>query len=193
MVSKLIPKRIPRFAMWSEKLVGKLSKKQYRDAYVADHVKRWIALQIRTLRESRNWPQQELGDQMGTPQSNISRIEDPDYGQMSLQTLFDLASAFDVALVVKFVDYRSFLVQSRNLSPEAMAADSFSSAAITPQQYPVDTDANIASAAPGRTIELADTTLPVLFVDADISESMLSAISQSMHLNASAPLSGYPQ
>ena len=149
--------------MWSSRLVRKLSRKAYRNEYVASHVRTWIALQVRRLRESRNWSQEDLGDRTNKPQSNISRIEDPDYGKLSLQTLFDLATAFDVALVVKFVDYRSFLVQSRNLGPGAMSVDSFSATAIAPQQYLDESGADAVPAILASIFDFEDATETVKF------------------------------
>lgn len=120
-------------ATWTKRLADKLQTKGYRDAYVASHVRRWIAYQVRTLREERELSQAELADLMNTKQSNICRIESPDYGRLSLQTLLQLASKFDVALVVKFVDYATFLAQSRDVSSEAMVADSFDRKALEPR------------------------------------------------------------
>ena len=136
-------------ATWTKRLADKLEKKGYRDAYVASHVGRWIAYQVQTLREQRGWSQSELGERMGTSQSNICRIENPDYGRLSQQTLLQLASNFDVALVVMFVDYPTFLEQSRDVSPEAMAAEGFDRKALEPQvlELPVTEETRSAFAA----------------------------------------------
>jgi transcriptional regulator with XRE-family HTH domain len=111
---------------WTDRLVGKLKNREYRDAFVAEGVKAWVARQIRTLREQRKLSQGDLGALCDKLQSAISRLEDPDYGQMSLQTLLELASAFDVALVVKFVDYPTFLRETKDMSTINMHVDSFS-------------------------------------------------------------------
>jgi hypothetical protein len=44
------------FAIFSigKKLFDKLRKKSYRDSYVAEHVRRGIAYQIRALRDARH-------------------------------------------------------------------------------------------------------------------------------------------
>ena len=115
---------------WSEKLVAKLSDKAYRVAYVQQHVKTWIAYQIRALRDQRGWNQGKLAAEMQKPQSVVSRIEDPDYGKLTLQTLFEVASAFDVAVVITFVDYKTFLAKSRNVSRSEMRVASFSAASL---------------------------------------------------------------
>src|SRR6266511_3959504 len=82
-----------------------LKSKEYRDAYVLEHIKNGVAFQIRTLREDRDWTQGDLGDAMGKPRNVISRIEDPNYGKTTLTTLREVAAAFDVGLLVKFVPF----------------------------------------------------------------------------------------
>jgi ribosome-binding protein aMBF1 (putative translation factor) len=104
----------------------KLENKDYRAAYVASHTRRWIAHQIRALREmpERNWKQGDLAKAMDRPQSVVSRLEDPSYGKMTINTLLEVAKAFDVALLVRFVDYNKFLTETRDVSESAMKVDS---------------------------------------------------------------------
>jgi transcriptional regulator with XRE-family HTH domain len=116
---------------WTDRLIGKLKNREYRDSFVAEGVKNWIARQIRSLREQRKLSQGDLGDLCGKPQSAISRLEDPDYGQMSLQTLLEVASAFDVALSVKFVDYPTFLRETKDASTANMSVASFNESAFS--------------------------------------------------------------
>lgn len=110
---------------WSEKFVSKLANKDYRHAYMKEGVRSWIARQVRILREQRGWSQEDLGHETNKPQSAISRIEDPDYGRLSLQTLFDLASAYDVGILVQFVTWDDWLSRMDDVSIEAMQKDSF--------------------------------------------------------------------
>lgn len=113
------------FFPWTERLVKKLSRPDYRHEYVAEGVKTWIARQIRALRDQRNWSQGDLGERMDKPQSAISRIEDPDYGKLSLQTLLEVARAYDVGLVVKFVDYPTFLRETKAMDSGSLTVPSF--------------------------------------------------------------------
>ena len=110
---------------WSEKLVSKLSEREYRHAYMIAGVKTWISRQVRTLREQRGWSQEDLGRELGKPQSAISRVEDPDYGKLTLQTLFDLARAYDLPLLVQFVEWSDWLSRMDNASTEALQKHSF--------------------------------------------------------------------
>jgi transcriptional regulator with XRE-family HTH domain len=102
-----------------------LANKKYRDAYVLEHVKNSIPNQIRALREEREWKQSELGEKAGKQQHGIARLEDPRIGhKLSIKTLLELASAFDVALLVKFVPFSRLLKEYEDVSPEALSAKS---------------------------------------------------------------------
>jgi transcriptional regulator with XRE-family HTH domain len=101
---------------------GKFIDKAYRDASVREHTRIGVPYQIRALRQQRGWSQKELGNRASKPQNVISRLEDPEYGKLSLQTLFELASAFDVALLVKFVPFSRFRREVSKLSPENLEA-----------------------------------------------------------------------
>ena len=109
----------------SKKLFEKLKKKTYRDAYVAENARTGIAYQIRAMREQRSMQQGSLASKLGKPQSVVSRLENPDYGKYTLSSLLEIASAFDVALVVRFVNYPEFIRQTRNVSPSDLEVDSF--------------------------------------------------------------------
>jgi transcriptional regulator with XRE-family HTH domain len=109
------------------KLLAKLRKKAYRDAYVEEHVKTSLPFQIRTMREQpeRNWSQAELGSRAGMRQNAISRLEKADYGNLNVNTLLRLASAFDVALLIKFVPFRKLMEEFSDLSTQALEVPSF--------------------------------------------------------------------
>src|SRR6266508_4112760 len=105
-----------------------LKSKEYRDAYVLEHIKKGVAFQIRTLREDRDWTQGDLGDAMGKPRNVISRIEDPNYGKTTLTTLREVAAAFDVGLLVKFVPFSRLVREYEDVSPARLSARSITSA-----------------------------------------------------------------
>lgn len=108
-----------------EKLVESLSDKELRDEYAATSIRRSIAHQVRAMREARGLSQAQLGKLADKPQGNISRVEDPDYGRVSLQTLIELAAAFDVGLLVKFVPFSELLSYTADASVEELNAPSF--------------------------------------------------------------------
>jgi transcriptional regulator with XRE-family HTH domain len=82
-----------------------MRNKAYRDAAVAAHVSNTIAAQIATMREAHGWTQTVLAERSGMRQSRISVLEDPNFENVEVATLRRLASAFDVALTVKFIPF----------------------------------------------------------------------------------------
>jgi transcriptional regulator with XRE-family HTH domain len=111
---------------WTQILINELSDKSFREAYVEEDIKTGVAFQIRALRERNGWSQAELGRKSEKPQSVIARLEDPDYGRFSLKTLLDMAAAFDVALLVRFVPFSELIKRNKDLSPDALCAPDFS-------------------------------------------------------------------
>ncbi len=105
------------------RLAKKLGEKAYRDNYVSSHLRIFLTNQIRALRGEMS--QAEFGKFIQKPQSVVSRLEDPHYGKLTLQTLLDIANKLDVALLVRFTDYPTFL----NFT------DDFSDDAINPSPY----------------------------------------------------------
>ena len=108
-------------------LIKRLRSKGHRDAFVSAYVDKTIPFQIRALRlsEDRNWTQKELASRTGMKQERISVCENPNYGRFSLQTLKQIASAFDVALVVRFAPFSELTEWELNLSPESLEVENF--------------------------------------------------------------------
>lgn len=57
------------------------------------------------MRRSSGLSQVGLAEELGKPQSVISRLENGRYGNHSLNTLLEIASRFDVALIVTFAPF----------------------------------------------------------------------------------------
>jgi DNA-binding Xre family transcriptional regulator len=83
----------------------KLQSKAYHDAFVASQISIGLPFQIYALRIQREWTQQQLAEKTGMLQPRISAMERPGGSKLNLDTLRRSASAFDVALVVRFVPF----------------------------------------------------------------------------------------
>jgi transcriptional regulator with XRE-family HTH domain len=114
----------------SKRFADELNEKEMRDAYLAAQTRTHLAYQIRAIRCQRDWSQGEFANILRTSQSAVSRMEDRQYGKLNLQTLFEIAAAFDCGLVVQFVPYTDFLVKTRDLSPDHLAVNSFTRASL---------------------------------------------------------------
>jgi hypothetical protein len=147
-----------------------LKSKEYRDAYVLEHIKNGVAFQIRTMREDRDWTQGDLGDAMGKPRNVVSRLEDPNYGKTTLTTLREVAAAFDVGLLVKFVPFSRLVREYEDVSPARLSAPSITSAeeiaALTEWAKEERVDASlskVSTAVPSVFIVYACESQPTLF------------------------------
>jgi transcriptional regulator with XRE-family HTH domain len=154
---------MPAGSSWSEEFVRQIAEPEMRHAYMADQVRTRIALQIRALRDQaeRQWSQVELGQRAGKPQNVISRIENPDYGHLTLKTLLDMAAAFDLPIYVDFSEWGEWLGRMEDLSTSSLQRRSFDldhllglARASAPQ--PVAVVAAAEAAARAATQQLAD-------------------------------------
>lgn len=101
------------------------SSKEYREAFVAAFLKRYIPFQIRTIRQKREMSQQQLAEASKVTQGVISRAEDPDYGNLTLNTVLRIAGGFDLAFVGKFVRFSELVTIVDQLSEESLDLPSF--------------------------------------------------------------------
>lgn len=102
-----------------------LAEKEYREALAVEHVNTTLAIQIRKMREHNQWSQSDLAERLGKHQETISQWENPDYGRYSISTLKELASAFDVALLVKFIPFSELVADMVNLSSVRLCPPTF--------------------------------------------------------------------
>ena len=102
-----------------------LSDEDYRNAFIDEHVGTGLAFQIRLLREDKGWTQEELAQHASKAQETISQWENPDYGRYSLNTLKQLAKAFDVGLLVRFVAFSELVEWTVDVPPTRLRPPSY--------------------------------------------------------------------
>jgi transcriptional regulator with XRE-family HTH domain len=114
-------------------LCRRLSRGQEaRAKFVESHINKGISYQLRAMRESREWSQEQLASQVGMPQTAISRLESSGYGKPTITTLKRMARVYDVALEVRFVPFSKFVNRisgtpyiEHGLSSDALDVPSF--------------------------------------------------------------------
>jgi hypothetical protein len=111
-------------------LAGPFADREFRTSYMAHHLRAFLADQIRGLRG--NTSQKEFGTLIGKPQSVVSRLEDEDYGKVSLQTLIDIAARLDIGLVVRFVDFPAFIAATSDFTGNTVVPAAYNSRAMDP-------------------------------------------------------------
>jgi transcriptional regulator with XRE-family HTH domain len=103
----------------------KFVSRKYREAFIDAHLSSTIAAQINTMRHDRNLSQLELATLAGMKQARISVLEDPNNKSLSIRTLRRIASAFDVALIIRFVPYSAVARWSNEVEPGKFSVASF--------------------------------------------------------------------
>jgi transcriptional regulator with XRE-family HTH domain len=173
-------------------LLAKLKNKAYRDAYTAEHVKTTTPLQIRTVREQHEWTQGKLAAKAKTTQTAISRTEDPNYGNLTLNNLLKIAAALDVGLLVKLVPFSRLVKEFEDLSPEVMSAPSFMDEVSVLEAWAATTHTM-------STAELGSMNLSVVMTygsaghyQQDIPPLKLPARGESFDLNLQSPTLNFP-
>lgn len=110
-----------------EQMWESLQDTDYRKRLIDEHINVGIAFQIHGLRQRQELKQKELAERLGDKKKQplISAWEDPNYGKYTLATLKDLAKAFDVGLLVRFVPFSALVDWTVNLTSDVIAPPSF--------------------------------------------------------------------
>lgn len=102
-----------------------LKSREGREALTEAFALQGIGWQVRTMRLQRGWTQKELAERAGMSQPRLSKIEDTDYGRVTISTLLKLAKAFDTSLLVRLAGFSRVLREMDDLSADAIAAPSY--------------------------------------------------------------------
>lgn len=109
----------------SPAFLQELEDDKLRSLFVVSHMRTRLALQIRALREQRGWSQAELGRRVAKPQSVVSRLEDPDYGRLSLKTLYEVAAAFRLPLFIDMPEWGDWFRLTSDMSSSRLERRQF--------------------------------------------------------------------
>jgi Helix-turn-helix len=98
-------------------LAKRFRDKRYRDGYVAAHTRNVLARQMRNFRGDLS--QAKFAELIGKRPTQVQRLENPAYTGWSLRTMIEIARKLNVGVIVRFVDFPTFLTYSGDLSDEA--------------------------------------------------------------------------
>lgn len=91
-----------------------IHNKEYRDQLMSFILAQSIAAQIKSLRAWKKWTQKRLAEESGLSLPVIVRLESGNTKlDFRVKTLCKIAHAFDVALIVRFECWSTFLVVMR--------------------------------------------------------------------------------
>lgn len=108
-----------------QQLLQSFRDSDYRHVFVSERVRSSVALQIRALRQRRSMTQKDLGETLQMAQTWVSKLENPEYGKMTVATLLRLAEAFDTDLEIKFRPFSKMLDILPAQGPEYFNVPSF--------------------------------------------------------------------
>jgi len=107
-------------------LWGQLAEsKEFREEFSALQLKRGVAFQIRALLKKRGWTQGKLAENAKLTQGVVSRAQDPNYGNLTVNTINRIAAGFDAAFLGLFVPFSVLVKWFQNLSEELGEVESF--------------------------------------------------------------------
>jgi hypothetical protein len=99
-------------------LAARFHDKRYRDGYVAAHTRNVLARQMRNFRGDLS--QAKFAELIDKRPTQVQRLENPAYSGWSLRTMLEMSRKMNVAVLVRFVDFPTFLKYSGDLSDEAL-------------------------------------------------------------------------
>jgi hypothetical protein len=110
-----------------ESLADQMHDKEYRDQYVESFNRQLVARQMRGFRG--DMTQTEYAPTIDKTQTQVARFEDPTYGWQT-RTVFEIARKQNVAAIICFVDFETFLRFEGNMSEDMVAPRPYDKAAV---------------------------------------------------------------
>lgn len=109
----------------NEQMWESLHDPDFRKQLIDEHINVGVAFQIRGLRNRQKLRQEDLAKLLSVKQPLVSAWENPNYGKYTLSTLKDLAKAFDVGLLVRFIPFSALVNWTLNVTPDGIAPPNF--------------------------------------------------------------------
>jgi len=98
--------KIEKAVSFDLNLAKEMKSPRFASAFQKELNRNRLAEQIVALREKQGWTQDELARKVGTTQSGIARLENPNYRNYSFAMLEKVAAALKVRLVVGLEENR---------------------------------------------------------------------------------------
>lgn len=102
-----------------------LHNKTYRKTYMKSYASMHVPFQIRALRRAREWTRDDLAERTGLSRQRIADLEEAGAAPRTLNTLYKIAAAFDVGLLVEFVPFSKLLSREETFKPTSFNVPSF--------------------------------------------------------------------
>lgn len=106
-----------------ERVCKKFADDTFRQNYMAQMLRVFLGAQIRALRGDQS--QTAFGRTIDKPQSVVSRLESADYGKATISTLVEIAERLKLALIIRFVDFPTFMQLTQSDSDETLRPASY--------------------------------------------------------------------
>jgi ribosome-binding protein aMBF1 (putative translation factor) len=87
-------------------LAREMKSPRFAAAFQKELSRNRLAEQIVALRQKQGWTQAELACKVGTTQSGIARLENPNYQNYSLKALEKIAAVLNARLIVGLEEFR---------------------------------------------------------------------------------------
>jgi len=97
------------------------ANKKFREEFNALQLKRGVPFQVRALLKKKRWTQEQLAEYANLSQGVVSRVQNPNYGNLTINTIARVAAGFDVAFVGRFVPFSELVDWFEDLSEEESA------------------------------------------------------------------------
>ena len=101
-------------------ILKQMKVKKYRDAFIASQFKRLIPFQITVIRKKAKLSQEKLAEVSKLTQGVISRAENPDYGNLTVNTILRIAAGFNMGFKGEFVPLSELVTWVENLSEQSV-------------------------------------------------------------------------